>query len=91
VHLGFEQAHLSVYPWIQAWLARTNPTRAVQRFVNCTDDIVTRVPPESLLGYQHLPQEIYIDRHGEIQPAISDSEKSQDASAARRHYIATET
>jgi hypothetical protein len=58
--------------------------------VNCAD-IVTRVPPKGLLGYQHLPQEIYIDRHGQIQSAISDSEKSQDASAARRHYIATET
>ena len=135
VHLGFEQALFSVYPWIQDWLARTNPTRllltghslgaalviltatlqpsaelitigsprvgndefvqllatrAVKRFVNCAD-IVTRVPPKGLLGYQHLPQEIYIDRHGQIQPAISDSEKSQDASAARRHYIATET
>jgi hypothetical protein len=36
----------------------------------------------SLIGYQHLPQEIYIDRHGHINPAITASEKSQDASAA---------
>ena len=43
------------------------------------------------LGYQHLAQEFYIDCHGQIQPAIRDSEKCQDASAARRHYIATET
>jgi triacylglycerol lipase len=135
VHLGFADAHQSVYPWIQAWLARARParllvtghslgaalatltatlepsaelftigsprvgneafvklleTRAVKRFVNCAD-IVTRIPPSGLLGYQHLPQEFYIDRHGDINPAITASEKSQDASAARRHYLANET
>ena len=26
VHLGFEQPLLSVYPWIQDWLARSSPT-----------------------------------------------------------------
>jgi triacylglycerol lipase len=135
VHLGFADAHQSVYPWIQAWLARVRPalllvtghslgaalasltasfepsaelltfgsprvgneafvklmeTRAVKRFVNCAD-IVTRIPPDGLLGYQHLLQEIYIDRHGHINLAITASEKSQDACASRRHYLANET
>jgi Lipase (class 3) len=65
-------------------------TRAVKRFVNCAD-FVTRVPPSPLLGYRHLPQEHYIDRHGLVNLAMTEREKSQDASDARRHYLASET
>jgi hypothetical protein len=60
-----------------------------RRFVNCSD-IVTRIPPESLLGgikYAHCGLFCYIDRNRAIVENLTDSEMEKDRIIAAAEYL----
>jgi pimeloyl-ACP methyl ester carboxylesterase len=64
--------------------------RKVSRFVNCAD-LVTRVPPTTLLGYEHLPQETYIVEQGYLHHDLEAESKRRDARDARLKYLAVQS
>lgn len=55
------------------------------RYVDCCD-IVTTLPPE-LLGYAHVGDPLYIDRHRKVNPNPGDKLISEDRSAASVAYF----
>ncbi len=55
------------------------------RFANCAD-IVTHVPFKNMLGYQHVGQLHYFDRHSRYQPDFSEQQQLLDQWTAKLIY-----
>lgn len=57
-----------------------------KRFVNCCD-IVSRVPPEGVLGYTHAGTLAYIDRKGRLQASITPAAMLEDYAKAQAEFL----
>lgn len=57
-----------------------------RRFVNCCD-IVSRVPPEGVLGYTHAGTLAYIDRKGKLQASIKAAAMLEDYARAQAEFL----
>jgi dienelactone hydrolase len=64
--------------------ALTNPISV--RVVNCCD-LVTRVPPATPFGYEHVGRLIYINRHGDTQDAPGANSIRTDRATAATQYM----